>query len=195
MKAADRIAADLGRVLWAWVLLLVVGVLSIAAGVIVVAKPHIGLGALAVVLGVFLLIDGVLELSWALVRHGENRTLPALVGVVSAVAGVVLIRHPTRAVVVIALLLGLWLIVLGLVRLIRAFDQPAHRAWATLSGVVELAGGIVIVSSPHIGGATLALLVGVVFIVRGVALGLVAWALHRATRAARAPTGGPAPAV
>jgi uncharacterized membrane protein HdeD (DUF308 family) len=117
------------------------------------------------------------------------------VGVLTAVAGVVLIRHPTKAVVVIALLLGLWLIVLGLIRLIRAFDQPDHRGWAMLSGIVELLGGIVIVASPHIGVATLALLVGIVFIVRGVALCVVAWALHRATRAVSAPAGGPAPAT
>lgn len=195
MKAADHIAADLERVLWAWILLLIAGALSAAAGVIVLAKPHISLATLAVVLGIFLLLDGVLELSWALVRRGENRALPALVGVVSAIAGVVLIRHPTKAVAVIALLLGLWLIVLGVVRLIRAFDEPAHRYVAMLSGVVELAGGIVIVSSPHIGVATLALLIGIVFIVRGLALCVVAWALHRATHVLSVATGGPAPAT
>lgn len=195
MKTPDRVAADLERVLWAWVLLLIVGALSIAAGVIVLAKPHISLATLAVVLGIFLLIDGVLELSWALVRRGENRALPALVGVVTAVAGVVLIRHPAKAVVVIALLLGLWLIIVGLIRLIRAFDQPARGGWAILGALVELAGGIVIVSSPHIGVATLALLVGIVFIVRGVALCVMAWALHRATRVLSPRRGGPAPAT
>jgi uncharacterized membrane protein HdeD (DUF308 family) len=195
MKAADSVAADLERVLWAWVLLLIVGALSAVAGVVVLAKPHISLATLAVVFGIFLLIDGVFESAWALVRRGENRALPALVGVVSAVAGVVLIRHPTKSVGVIALLVGLWLIVLGVIRVIRGFDQPDHRGWGIISGVVELAGGIVIVSSPHIGVATLALLVGIVFIVRGVALCLVAWALHRATRDLGARAAGPAPAT
>lgn len=176
-------------------LLLIVGALSVAAGVIVLAKPHISLATLAVVFGIFLLIDGVFEFSWALVRRGEDRALLALVGVVSAVVGVVLIRHPTKAVAVIALFLGLWLIVLGLIRLVRASDQTDHRGWATFSGLVEIVGGIVIVSSPHIGVATLALLVGIVFIVRGLALCVVAWALHRATRALSASAGGPAPAA
>ncbi len=195
MKTADRIAADLERVLWAWTLLLIAGALSVAAGVIVLAKPHISLATLAVVLGIFLLIDGMLEVAWGLVRRGENRALPALVGVVTAIAGVVLIRHPTKAVSVIALLLGLWLIVLGVIRLVRAVDEPGHRSIAMLSGLVELAGGIVIVSSPHIGVATLALLIGIVFIVRGLALCVIAWALHRATHVLTVPTGGPAPAT
>lgn len=195
MKAARRIAADLERVLWAWLLLVIVGAVSVAAGVIVLAKPHIALATLAVVLGIFLLIDGVLELSWALVRRGENRALPAVAGVISAVAGVVLVRHPTKAVAVIALLVGLWLIVLGLIRLIQAVDQDGRRVWATISGIVELAGGILIVSSPHISVATLALVLGIVFILRGVALCVVAWALHRAVRDVRAPAGGAAPAT
>jgi len=167
----------------------------VAAGVLVLAKPGISLATLAVVVGIFLLIDGILELCWSLVRRGENRALPALAGVVSVVAGVILIRHPTKAVVAIALLLGLWLIVVGLLRLIRAFDQRERRGWAILNGTVELLGGIVIVSSPHIGVATLALLVGIALIVRGLALSAVAWALHRATRGRGAAARGPATAA
>lgn len=195
MKAADQIGADLERVLWAWALLLIVGMLSLAVGVVVLAKPHISLATLAVVTGIFFLADGVLELSYALVRRGESRALPAIIGVVSAVGGVILIRHPTKAVAVIALLLGLWLIILGLVRVVRAVDQPAHRGWSILGGTVELLGGIVIVSSPHIGVATLALLVGIAFVVRGLVLCAVAWALHRATRDLSVATPGRAAAT
>lgn len=195
MSTGDRIVADLERVLWAWRVLLIVGLLSVATGVIVLAKPHISLATLAVVTGIFLLVDGVLELSWALVRKGENRTLPALVGVVTAVAGVLLIRHPTKSVAAIALLLGLWLIILGLIRLIRVYDQPSGRVWAGVSGLVELLGGIVIVSSPGIGVATLALLVGISFILRGLVLGVVTWALHRASRGPGAAARDPAAAA
>lgn len=195
MKTADRVAADLRRVLWAWSLLLVVGLCSVAAGVIILAKPSISLATLAVVLGIFLLIDGVLELCWALLRYGESRALPAIVGVVSAIAGVILIRHPTKAVTAVALLLGLWLIILGVIRLVGASDQPERRVWAVLSGIVELLGGVVIVSTPHIGVATLALLIAIALIVRGVTLSAVAWALHRATRELSAAAAGPAGAA
>lgn len=195
MSTPDRIAADLHRVLWAWSVLLIVGALSVVVGVIVLAKPHISLATLAVVTGIFLLVDGVLELVWAAVRKGDSRTLPALVGVVTAIAGVLLIRHPTKSVAAIALLLGLWLIILGLVRLIQAYDQPGTRVWAVVSGVVELLGGIVIVASPHIGVHTLALLVGISFILRGLVLAVVAWALHRATRVLETGARGPAAAT
>lgn len=195
MKAADQISADLQRVLWAWSLLLVVGLLSLAAGVVVLAKPHISLATLAVVTGIFLLADGVLELFYALVRRGESRAVPAVIGIVSVVGGVILVRHPTKAVAVIALLLGIWLIIMGVVRVIRAVDQPAHRGWSILSGTVELLGGIVVVSSPDIGVATLALLVGITFVVRGLVLCAVAWALHRATGDLSAATHDPAAAT
>lgn len=195
MKAADNIAADLERVLWAWSLLLIVGALSVVAGVIVLAKPSISLATIAVIVGIFLLIDGVMEVCWALLRRGESRALPALIGVVSAVAGVILVRHPTKAVAAIALLVGLWLIIMGVIRLIRAFDHAERPGWSIVNGIVELLGGIVIVSSPHIGVHTLALLVGIAFILRGLALVAVAWALHRAARGLSASARGPAPAT
>jgi len=95
--------------------------------------------------------------------------------VVSFVVGVVLIRHPIRGVVAIAMLLGLWLIVAGAVRLAWAMGESHRRGWRALLAVIEIAAGIVIVSSPAIGVATLALLVGISFIVRGVAVMGIAW--------------------
>ena len=48
---------------WGWWLVVVVGVLSIVAGVIIVAKPSSSLATLAVIAGIFLLLDGILELT------------------------------------------------------------------------------------------------------------------------------------
>src|SRR5437868_4283419 len=44
---------------WAWWLLMIVGLLSIAAGVIVLTKPSESLATLAVVIGIFVLANGI----------------------------------------------------------------------------------------------------------------------------------------
>ena len=117
----------------AWWMFAIGGLIGIAAGVIVLVEPSISLATLAVIAGIFLLVDGIIELVWSLVNSVENRALTAIFGVVSAVIGVVLIRHPTGSVVVIALLLGLWLVIAGLLRLITALAVPrgrlARRCW------------------------------------------------------------------
>lgn len=161
-----------------WWFLPLLGALSVAAGVIVLVAPAISLVTLAVVGGIFLLADGIIEVSWSFFDAAENRGLIAVLGVVSAIAGVVLIRHPVRSVVAIALLLGLWLLVAGVTRLIRAFGERRRGLWSVLLALLEMIAGIVIVSSPGIGVATLALLVGISLIARGVGLFMAGWLLH-----------------
>jgi uncharacterized membrane protein HdeD (DUF308 family) len=158
-------------------LLMLVGLVSIAAGVIVLLKPSDSLVTLAVIAGIFILIDGAFDLATSLSRRTENRGLSAIVGVISIVVGVLLIRHPIGGVLAVALLIGIWLIAAGVVGVVRAFDRD-HRAWNIVVGLLEAAAGIVIVSSPPISFATLALLVGIAFIVNGVGQFALGWLVH-----------------
>lgn len=162
---------------WAWWLFMLLGLLGIAAGVIVLAKPSNSLATLAVITGVFVLVDGIFDLIASFGRSSANRGSVALLGVLDIVVGVLLIRHPIGGVLAVALLIGIWLIAMGLVRLVAAFDRD-HRAWNVAVALIEVVAGIVIVSSPPIGYATLALLVGIAFIANGVATFALGWIMH-----------------
>jgi uncharacterized membrane protein HdeD (DUF308 family) len=175
MSDEPALVSDLRSIARAWWVLALLGLISIVAGVIVLARPSTSLAALAVITGVFLLVDGIFELTWALLDSQQNRGLVAVFGVITAIAGVILIRHPTHAVVAIALLLGLWLIAAGVLRLFRVFAEPGRGVWSALLAVLELIAGIVIVSSPNIGVSTLALLIGLSLVIRGVGACLAAW--------------------
>lgn len=193
--AADGTARALER---SWWLLILAGLLGVVAGIIVLAEPSIALGTLAVITGIFLLADGLFETAAAAVGAVENRGVAALLGVVSAIAGVILVRHPIAGVVAVALLLGLWLITLGVLRLVRTAAEGGPWLWSGLVAAVELVAGIVIVSSPHIGVRTLAVLVGISFVVRGVvmcALGGLArtWSRPTGTERGRRPGVAPGP--
>src|SRR5690348_10720429 len=128
---------------WAWWLLMLVGLVGIAAGVIVLAKPSNSLATLAVIAGVFILVDGIFDLVASFASRTANRGTVALLGVLDIVVGVLLIRHPIGGVLVIALLIGIWLIAVGLVRLVAAFDRE-HRAWNIVVALIEVVAGIVI---------------------------------------------------
>lgn len=162
----------------AWWLLLLVGLMCGAAGVIVLVQPDISLATLAVIAGIFLLIDGIYDVVVAIAERGEGSGMLSLVGVLSAIVGILLIRHPIGSVAAIALLVGIWLVCIGVVRLIRAFAVAVGRGWNLFVAFIEIVAGIVIVSSPDIGVTTLAILVGIAFIVRGIALCAAAWVLR-----------------
>src|ERR1700704_3896482 len=122
-------SAELREVTWGWRLALLIGVVSIIAGIIVIAKPSNSLATLAVIFGIFILIDGIVEVGPALSAQNQSRGLLAVLGVISVIAGVLLVRHPLGGVRAVALLIGIWLIAAGLVRFIAAFEMPMNRLW------------------------------------------------------------------
>ena len=149
----------------AWWLLLVAGIASAVAGVILVTKPSNSLATLAVIFGIFLLVDGIVELVASFGHPAEGRAIAVIVGLLGLVVGIILIRHPTHAVTAIGLLIGIWLIAAGVLRLLRAIAIPGLLQ--AVIAVVEIVVGIVIVSDPHIGYATLAILTGIWLILNG----------------------------
>lgn len=174
----DAYRTEAGELTWGWWLLVLVGVLSIVAGVVILFKPSESLATLAVIAGIFLLLDGILELVDSFLRGTTNRGTVALLGVLTAIVGVLLIRHPVGGVTAVALLIGIWLIAVGVIRFATAFEEYEHRGWHALAGLVELIAGIVIVANPNIGYTTLALLVGIAFVLNGISMAVLGWGLH-----------------
>ena len=151
-----------------WWLPVCLGLISIVLGGVVLAKPDHSLRAIAVIAGIFILLDGIVQLVGAFAGDRANRGLLGLLGTVNLIIGIVLIRHPVTTVQVIALLIGIWLIAAAVIRLVLAFNTPGDRVGRVLIAVVEAIFGIIIVSSPRIGFATLAVLVGLSFIANGI---------------------------
>jgi uncharacterized membrane protein HdeD (DUF308 family) len=177
----------------AWWLLLIVGLMCLVAGVIVVAQPDISIVTLAVIAGIFLLVDGIYDVIVAIASPVEGRGMLALVGVLSAIVGIILIRHPIETVVAVALLVGIWLITIGVIRLIGAFAVQGNRGWELLVAFIEIVAGIVIVAVPDIGVATLAIFIALAFMLRGIALCAAAWVLRAVRHGAGAPPAAAAP--
>lgn len=157
------------RGLW-WVYLLF-GLLSAIGGVVVLVWPGISLVTLAVVTGILLLIDGVFEVVASIAnRHLDGAGLLAVLGVLSVIAGVLLVKHPFSGLIVLVLVLGAWFLASAVVRFIAAFSGDGSRIGNLLVGLIDLIAGIVIIAVPGIGLATLAILAGVGFLLRGIGM-------------------------
>jgi uncharacterized membrane protein HdeD (DUF308 family) len=192
MEAAAQ--SGRGERLVRWILV-VGGLLGVAAGIVVLAEPANSLATLAVVTGIFLVLDGITAMAASLFEHVERRHLGVLAAVISVLIGVILIRHPIHGVVAIGFLLGLWLIAAGVVRLASMVGEGHIRGWWLLVAVIEVAAGVVIVSSPRIAVSTLALLVGISFIVRGATMAAVGWLMVESSDEGAPASGGPVAAT
>lgn len=91
--------------------------------------------------------------------------------------------HELTAAWWLLMLVGLWFVAVGVIRLARAFALEP-RAWNLAVALLQLVAGIVIVSSPHVRFATLAALVGISLILNGVATAGIGWGMHALRRAA-----------
>lgn len=117
------------------VLLAVLGMLSLIIGLYAVRHVLITLIALALLLGIFWTASGVVELFTALShREMRGRGWTALTGALSIIAGIVVLAYPGISLLTLAVVAGVWLLVLGVMELARAFQLRAlGRAAASRS--------------------------------------------------------------
>ena len=67
-------------------------------------------------------------------------------------------------------MIGIWLVVSGIVDFVRAFATLENRALRLLGAVADIVLGALILALPDLGLGTLAILIGLSFVVRGVPL-------------------------
>ena len=166
----------------AWWLGLVVGLLSVAGGVVLIVWTKPTLTVVAVLVGIELLLGGIFLIIAAFGRPAGSRAGAVLAGAVAVIAGLIVVRHPSGSVLVVALAVGIYLILAGVLRLVGAVEASRGRGWLLLGALFDLVLGIVIVAWPKFGITTLAILLGIVLIVRGLGLVLIAFVLRAAGR-------------
>ena len=162
-----------------WWLPALFGVVTFGVGVFFVVSPHETLSTFTVIAGIFLLFDGVLALLGSIFGKGEGRGLLALIGVLSAIAGLVLIKKPFDTLVAFTLIVGVWFVVAGIVRFVVALGSPEGRGGNILTAILDLVAGALILAWPDLGLATVAVIIGIVLIMRGALFIVAGWQLHK----------------
>ena len=162
-----------------WWLFALFGVVTLGVGVFFVVSPHETLSTFTVIAGIFLLVDGVLALLASIFNKGDGRGLLALIGVLSVLAGLVLIKKPFDTLVVFTLIVGVWFVAAGIVRFVVALASPEARGGNIVTAILDLIAGIVILSWPDLGLATLAVIIGIVLILRGLFFIGAGWQLRK----------------
>jgi uncharacterized membrane protein HdeD (DUF308 family) len=113
------------------VLLALLGVLSLIIGLYAVRHVLITLLALALLLGIFWVVSGTVELFTALSRRGmQGRGWTAFMGILSIVSGIIVLAYPGISLLVLAVVLSIWLLVFGVMQITLAFQirSLARRA-------------------------------------------------------------------
>jgi uncharacterized membrane protein HdeD (DUF308 family) len=151
-EAAERVASN-------WSLFLLNGLVLIVAGVLIFSIDW-SVRSLATFIGALFIAQGVAE---ALTSGFDARVRRAnvLTGLLSIAAGIAIIVWPGPGLTVVAIFLGAWLIVTGMLAMTAAFAvRPVYPDWWLLLviGLIEVPLGVLALANP---GVTLAALITV----------------------------------
>ena len=156
---------------WGWAL--VFGMVSLVLGVVMGLRPRATIDGIAIVLGVFLLANGLFRIVTAASDSGGPgavRALIALVGLASVAVGILFVRDTNQSVATLAIVIGLFWIVGGIIEAVSAYVHPGTPGsrFRIVMGVFGLVAGLVTVIVPSITLVTLAAIMGVWLAVCGV---------------------------
>lgn len=151
-----------------WWVFVIRGIMFMALGVYMFASPASAYLALSFMLGLVILLAGIGELVHAYEDKGSaNRGWHLFVGLVDLIIGLILMSHLAASMTVLRVIIGVYFLFRGLS--ILNFRRFARRpVWVLAGAVIVLLFGILVISNPVFGAATVIIWTGAAFIVTGI---------------------------
>jgi uncharacterized membrane protein HdeD (DUF308 family) len=118
---------------WARALLAILAILCFIVGIYLLAHPLLTVLVLAFILGLFWLVSGFMELFFGFGHPAmPARGWTVASGILSVIAGAIVIFFPAISLAVLTLVLGIWLIIYGVLLVVRAIHlrSTVHGAAA-----------------------------------------------------------------
>jgi len=112
------------------VLSAILGVLSIIVGWALLRTPFQSVEVFIFVIGIFFLIQGVMTFIGAFARKaGRNWGIAS--GLLGIIAGIIVLTYPISSAVTLALIAGIWLVILGIMQVIAGIQlrNAGSRIW------------------------------------------------------------------
>jgi len=129
---------------WGWFVAL--GVVFLIAGLLAFSFVFAATLASVLMYGVLLLAGGIAQIVHAFqVRTWGNFLMWMLVGLLYGIAGILIFINPVLASAVLTLMIGLTLVVVGVLRVVAAWQSVAGRGWLMVGGALTVLLGLLIV--------------------------------------------------
>ncbi len=176
-----RVGAAVARTLHAhWKVFLGEGVLLVVLGIIAIAAPQVATIAVEVLLGWVLLISGIVGLIATLRARSAPGVGWAIVSAfLGIVVGLILLWWPLSGAITMTLILAIFFLIEGIASILYARDHKRELvgrwSWMLISGIIDLLlAAFFLLGLPGTAGWAIGLLVGINLIFGGCALSGIA---------------------
>jgi len=158
------------------------GGLAVLFGLVAFVMPGLTVALLIALFGAYALIDGVLALVAGVKAAEHHERFGSLLwrGILGIAAGVVAFVFPGPTAVVLAVIVGVWAILTGVLEIVAAIRlHRAHGEWLLiLNGALSVLFGLVLVIAPGLGILTLVWIIGGYAILFGLIMLMLAFRLR-----------------
>ena len=167
-------------------LAMLLGIVMIILGVLALFTPLAAASAVAVIVGLFLLMGGFSQFLFAFkLGVGHGGILLAIIGLLTVLAGIWMLARPLQGVLALTWFLALYFLISGIGELIAGFQMKPVQGWGwtVFDGIVGILLAILIWRQWPVSGVwAIGILVGIRLIFGG-------WGLFALGSAARAIAG------
>ena len=159
---------------WYWPVLR--GVLAIVLGIVAIAWPEITAAAIIWVIGIFAVVDGIVEIVEGIRRRGTGNGTAFLVtmGVLSLAVGIVLLVWPGKTAEVLVWIIGFWAVVYGLFQVVASIDLRkvvgSGWVWGVVAGLLGIVFGLLVLFNVTAGLVSIVWILAIFAILWGVML-------------------------
>jgi len=160
------------------------GIVLVLLGALAIAVPFVATLATTLFIGWLLLISGIVHGVHALQnRRWAGFPWALLSSILYIIAGVLIILNPVVGTLTLTLVLAMFFLINGFVKLVRGLQHRATGVWGwmTADGVISLLlGGLILARWPSTAVWAIGLLVGIDFVVSGASMLMLALVRPRA---------------
>ena len=185
----------LGELSRNWWLVVLRGVAAVLFGLVALVWPGKTLVVLAIVFGVYALVDAA-ALGYAAYRSSAGARLPLVVqAVLSAVLGVIALFWPVAAIVALVFVVGVWAVVTGVAEIVTAIRLRAHISseWLLVFvGALSVVFGLLLWFWPLEGAQAIMFVIAMYAVIFGAVMAVAGFRLRGAAEAFLPPEDSPA---
>ena len=168
----QRVAGGFRRYWW---LFLIRGLFGLALGVLAIALPGATLAVVVILIGAYLIVDGVTAAinAFQVMRSDGHWWVLLLEGILGIAVGLAIFAWPGLSLVTLAYLVGYWAIITGVMAIFAAIRIREHikgEWFYVLYGIVSVIFGAFVLFAPATGLAYIVLMISIYGFVTGVTM-------------------------
>ena len=148
------------------------GIIAVIISIFVLVSPALTVVLLVRIVAIILLIVGIEKVLSGIFIPSKSRWGTIGLGIIVIILSIIVLSFPVGTTAFLIILLAIALLIDGIARVIHGIADKTGRSWSRMfriaAGVIAIVLALVIIASPAIGAALVGILLGIALLIIGI---------------------------